>query len=137
MKKHVWSFAGSRDLRLASVPRGPYSSKRSNGKLLIVGGSEIYHGAPALASNAAYMVLAALRTGIGYVIEFVPKSVLNSTRSVSPDIIVRPLAGNNLNSRDIPMLINSLDNSEMLGNRARSWRKNGNMESSHKADGLR
>jgi ADP-dependent NAD(P)H-hydrate dehydratase / NAD(P)H-hydrate epimerase len=109
-----YSFASSKDLQLASTPRNPYSSKRSNGKLLIVGGSEKYHGAPALASNAAYMVLAAMRIGIGYATEFVPKRNLRETRAVSPDIIVRPLAGSHMTLADIPALTKSLDNSECL-----------------------
>lgn len=107
-------YASDKDLRLASAPRDKYSTKRMNGKLVIVGGSERFHGAPALASNAAYAVLAALRVGIGYAVEYVPRSVVTATRSVSPDIIVMPLYGNNLTSRDIPRLVKDLKWSECL-----------------------
>ena len=45
------------------------SRKGDNGKVLIVGGSYIYHGAPALSS------LAALRSGSDLVYTCVPKSM--------------------------------------------------------------
>ena len=109
-----YQVANSKDLFLASVPRSKYSTKRMNGKLVIVGGSERFHGAPALASNAAYAVLAALRIGVGYAVEYVPKSVVSATRSVSADMIIMPLYGNNLTSKDIPRLIKDLKKSECL-----------------------
>lgn len=107
-------YASGKDLQLASVPRDKYSTKRINGKIVIIGGSERFHGAPALASNAAYAVLAALRIGVGYAVEYVPKSVITATRSVSPDIIVMPLYSNNLTSKDIPRLIKDLQKSQCL-----------------------
>ncbi len=103
-----------KDLRAASARRGLYSSKRDNGKIVIVGGSERYHGAPALASNAAYAVLAALRVGIGYVVEYVPRSAVLATRSVSPNLIVMPLSGRNLGTKDVPALIRDLRLSKCL-----------------------
>ena len=100
--------ATAKDLQLATVKRSIYSSKTGNGKIVIVGGSERYHGSPALASSAAHAVLAALRVGIGYAVEYAPKSVTQATRSVSPDLIVMPLSGNNLSPKDIPMLARDL-----------------------------
>ncbi|EQD33155.1 carbohydrate kinase YjeF related protein, partial [mine drainage metagenome] len=75
-------FAGPGDLYLASRPRGLYSSKRNNGSVLIIGGSESFHGAPAMASNAAYSTLASLRVGAGYAVTYVPKSILQPVRSL-------------------------------------------------------
>jgi len=66
------------------------SRKGDNGKVLIVGGSYIYHGAPALSS------LAALRSGSDLVYTCVPKINTISTRSVSPDLIVIPMADSKL-----------------------------------------
>jgi NAD(P)H-hydrate epimerase len=66
------------------------SRKGDNGKVLIVGGSYIYHGAPALAS------LAALRSGSDLVYTCVPKINAFSTRSLSPDLIVIPMADSKL-----------------------------------------
>ena len=66
------------------------SRKGDNGKVLIVGGSYIYHGAPALSS------LAALRSGSDLVYTCVPKINAFSTRSISPDLIVIPMADSKL-----------------------------------------
>jgi ADP-dependent NAD(P)H-hydrate dehydratase len=61
------------------------SRKGDNGIVLVVGGSEIYHGAPLLSS------LAALRSGVDLVYTAAPKSNLLSIRSFSPNVIVLPL----------------------------------------------
>ncbi len=98
------SIAGMRDLRLAATPRGLYSDKRRNGRILVIGGSSRFHGAPVLVSNAAYLTLAAMRTGTGYAITCVPKSIVSPVRKLSPNLIVRPLSGENLNSRDLQEL---------------------------------
>jgi ADP-dependent NAD(P)H-hydrate dehydratase / NAD(P)H-hydrate epimerase len=109
------SYAATiKDLSLAAPKRDIYSTKTQNGRLMVVGGSEDYHGAPVLASNAAYSVLAALRVGIGYAVAFVPRSVLNPVRTLSPNIIVKPMSGNNLNFNDFSMLANNLDKSQCL-----------------------
>lgn len=79
-----------------------------------MGGSENFHGAPVLASNAAYSVLAALRVGTGYATAFVPKSILTPSRILSSDIIVRSLSGNNINMNDFPTLSKAVDSSECL-----------------------
>ena len=66
------------------------SRKGDNGKVLVVGGSYIYHGAPVLSS------LAALRSGSDLVYTCVPKINAFSTRSISPDLIVIPMADSKL-----------------------------------------
>jgi ADP-dependent NAD(P)H-hydrate dehydratase / NAD(P)H-hydrate epimerase len=79
------------DLRLASRQRDELSNKYSNGRILIIGGSSSYYGAPVLALDSAYQSLAALRVGSGYVKAYVPKSILQSARSLSPNTIIEPL----------------------------------------------
>jgi NAD(P)H-hydrate epimerase len=66
-------------------PRKALSRKGDNGKVLVVGGSYLYHGAPILSS------LAALRTGTDLVYTCVPKINVSSTRAYSPNLIVIPL----------------------------------------------
>lgn len=61
------------------------SRKGQNGKVLVVGGSYMYHGAPVLAS------LAALRAGTDLVYTAVPKINTYSTRAISPNLIVIPM----------------------------------------------
>lgn len=77
-------------LQLATIkkfipPRKQTSRKGDNGKVLVVGGSYMYHGAPILAS------LAALRSGTDLVYTCVPKIITSSVRAVSPNLIVIPM----------------------------------------------
>jgi len=66
-------------------PRKQSSRKGENGKILVIGGSYLYHGAPILSS------LAALRAGSDLVYTCVPKINVVSTRAYSPNLIVIPL----------------------------------------------
>jgi len=61
------------------------SRKGQNGKVLVIGGSYMYHGAPILAS------LAALRAGTDLVYTAVPKINASATRAISPNLIVIPM----------------------------------------------
>lgn len=68
------------------IPARKISSRKGeNGKILVVGGSYLYHGAPILSS------LSALRAGADLVYTCVPKINVTSTRSYSPNLIVIPL----------------------------------------------
>jgi NAD(P)H-hydrate epimerase len=64
----------------------------------VIGGSKDYSGAPALAS------MAALRTGVDLVIVAAPKSVSDTIRSFSPNLIVRNLSSDYLVPKDLPIL---------------------------------
>ena len=66
-------------------PRKFASRKGDNGKILVLGGSYFYHGAPILSS------LAALRCGTDLVYTCVPKINVQATRAFSPNLIVLPL----------------------------------------------
>jgi len=66
-------------------PRSKWSRKGDNGKVLVIGGSWLFHGAPFLAS------MAALRTGVDLVYLATPKMIANSIRPMSPDLIILPL----------------------------------------------
>jgi len=82
-------FAGPGDLYLASKPISIYASKRERGMLVIIGGSKVYHGAPIHALLSASSI-AALRTGAGYTILYVPNAILDVVRKLSQNQIVRP-----------------------------------------------
>jgi NAD(P)H-hydrate epimerase len=66
-------------------PRKFVSRKGDNGKVMVLGGSYFYHGAPILSS------LAALRCGTDLVYTCVPKINVQATRAISPNLIVLPL----------------------------------------------
>ena len=79
--------------------RNKSSRKGDNGKVLVVGGSYVYHGAPVLSS------LAALRTGADLVYTAVPKNNVQATRAISPDLIVIPLADSKLTRGSVNKLL--------------------------------
>ena len=82
--------------------RSSNSRKGDNGKVLVVGGSYIYHGAPILSS------LAALRTGADLVYTAVPKVNAPSSRAISPDLIVIPLADSKLTRGSVNKLLGQI-----------------------------
>lgn len=75
--------------------RDPFSHKGQNGRLLIIGGSIDYFGAPVLAG------LGALNSGCDLVYLLVPECNFEVSRSFYPDLIVRKYVGNYVNTRTI------------------------------------
>ena len=74
-------FAGPGDVCLAKKPRTPAGHKGDFGRLLVIGGNEVYFGAPALVS------LGALRTGVDLVYLAAPMKAAYAISSMSPDLI--------------------------------------------------
>ena len=70
--------------------RDSNSHKGKNGRVLIVGGSEGYFGAPALSA------LASISSGADLVYVAAPSTAAPSIKAASPDLIVRELEGDNL-----------------------------------------
>ncbi len=67
-------------------PRKVDSHKGENGVVCVVGGSRLFHGAPFFSS------MASLRSGADMVYLAVPKLIATAVRSLSPDLIVFPVA---------------------------------------------
>ena len=82
--------------------RNKSSRKGDNGKVLVVGGSYVYHGAPVLSS------LAALRIGTDLVYTAVPKNNVQATRAISHDLIVIPLADSKLTRGSVNKLLGQI-----------------------------
>ena len=91
-------FAGPGDVLLASKPRSPTSHKGDFGRLLVIGGSEVYSGAPTLVS------LAAMRTGVDIIYLAAPAKTAYAISSMSPDLITIKLEGDNLNPGNMETL---------------------------------
>ncbi len=92
-------YCGPGDLRKAIGRRGVYSHKGENGRVLVIGGSLRYAGAPSLAG------IAALKVGADLVTIAVPSSIVCEVRSYSPDLIVVPLPSEEaLSAASIPQL---------------------------------
>ena len=83
------------DIRKLFPRRDPNSHKGMNGKVMIVGGSIDYYGAPVLSG------LGALYGGADLVTLFVPECNFNVCRSLYPDLIVRSFPGDYLDMKSI------------------------------------
>lgn len=75
------------------------SHKGQNGRVLVVGGSRDYYGAPVLAG------LGALYSGADLVYLYVPECNFEVTRSLYPDFIVRSYAGEFLTERSADAIV--------------------------------
>jgi NAD(P)H-hydrate epimerase len=84
------------------MPRSKSSRKGENGIMLVVGASNIYHGAPLLSS------LAGLRSGVDLVYTGVPQQNALALRSFSPNIIVLPFSHDSLDIASVKDLLHIL-----------------------------
>lgn len=91
-------YTGPGDVRKVMKVRRKDSHKGDYGYVLIVGGSETFSGAPALAA------LSALRVGAGLSILAVPESVAGSIRAMSPDLVVYATPGSHLNAEAMQLI---------------------------------
>jgi len=87
--------------------RKKHAHKGDFGRLLIIGGSVKYTGAPALNALAA---LASLKTGVDIVEVAAPKRAADIIASFSPNLITIPLKGNYLNRSHLKKLLNESKN---------------------------
>lgn len=85
------SLAGPGDVILVKKERPREAHKGDFGKLLIVGGSEEFSGAPALAA------MAALRTGVDLAYVAAPEKTAYAISAMSPNLITVKLEGEQLN----------------------------------------
>lgn len=87
-EEHLVDYVETSDelLRRVIQPRKVDSHKGDNGVVCVVGGSRLFHGAPFFSS------MSALRTGADLVYLAVPKLIVSAVRSLSPDLIVFPIA---------------------------------------------
>ncbi len=83
-------MVGPGDVYLVHPERGSSSHKGMWGRLLVVGGSETYSGAPLLSSMAAY------RLGLDLVYTAVPETVAQAVMAYSPSTITCSLSGTRL-----------------------------------------
>ena len=73
---------GPGDLAIYSQPRSATAKKGDSGRILVIGGSDVYSGAPALSG------MAALRTGSDLVSILAPEPVVPAIREYSPNLMV-------------------------------------------------
>jgi len=91
-------FAGPGDVSLVVKPRAPETHKGDFGRLLVVGGSEVFSGAPVL------VAMAALRTGVDLTCVAAPQRTAYAISSMSPNLITIKLEGDHLNPRNVSVI---------------------------------
>jgi NAD(P)H-hydrate epimerase len=91
-------FAGPGDVDAVTIRRPPEAHKSQFGRLLVVGGSEVFTGAPTLVSLAAY------RTGTDLVFVAAPERTAQAISSISPNLITIKLPGANLAPNSMQIL---------------------------------
>jgi hydroxyethylthiazole kinase-like uncharacterized protein yjeF len=101
------TFLGKGDL-LRLEKRDITSHKGNNGRVLVVGGSTDYSGAPTLAA------LAAFKSGVDLVNIACPKSVSSVIRSYSPDLIVHTLSEDIIVEEDVDNIVELSKNADSV-----------------------
>ncbi len=101
-------FVGPGDVAQATVFRRPEAHKGEFGRLLVIGGSNTFSGAPALAA------MAALRTGVDIVTVASPEQTANTIAGMSPALITLKLKGKHLNAGNISALKEHLDSASAV-----------------------
>jgi len=85
-------------------PRDPDAQKYDFGHLLVIGGSKLYSGSPALNALAAY------RAGVDLVTVVAPQRVADIVASFSPNLITYPLDGDYFEPKHLPEIRKLLEN---------------------------
>jgi len=98
LPRELEKIAGPGDVFLAKKPRPASAHKGDFGRLLVIGGSEVFSGAPALVS------LAALRTGVDIAYLAAPAKTAYAVSSASPNLITLKLKGDHLNPGNMAAL---------------------------------
>jgi len=101
-------LCGPGDLSLYTEARKATAHKGDFGRILVVGGSNVYSGAPALAG------MAALRTGADLVSVLVPESVVNAVRSYSPNLMVSSLGTEILLQENVETILGESKNQDVI-----------------------
>jgi NAD(P)H-hydrate epimerase len=89
------TYAGPGDVYLATKARHPESHKGDFGRLLVIGGSETYSGAPALTAMGAYAA------GVDLVYVAAPETAASIVAGFSPSIITLKLKGARLTPKNL------------------------------------
>jgi NAD(P)H-hydrate epimerase len=101
-------YVGRVQVRRVLPRRRPDSHKGENGRVLVVGGSSRYVGAPALAA------LAALRSGVDLVTVASPEDTARLINTFSPDLITLKLPCRDLGPEVLPHLLPELERCDAL-----------------------
>jgi len=82
------------------LERKKESHKGENGKVMVVGGSNMFHGAPILCA------LAAEHSGVDLIFPFIPKAHVEAAKTYSLNFILQTFEGDVLTSKDAKAIVN-------------------------------
>ncbi|NON61453.1 NAD(P)H-hydrate dehydratase [Acidianus sp. RZ1] len=106
--KEAEIYVGPGDVLMNIKPRDMKSKKGSGGRVLVIGGSKTFSGAPSLSG------MAALRSGADLVYVAAPGSTAYTIASYSPDLIAIKLTGDNLNPSNLDELRAWIDKADSI-----------------------
>ena len=106
--EEIEKFAGPGDVLMVVRPRSPEAHKGDFGRLLIIGGSETFSGAPTLSA------LAALRTGVDLVYIAAPRETAHAISSMSPNLITLKLEGDHLSVHNLSIVRSYMERATAL-----------------------
>ncbi len=95
-------YCGMGDLKICLKKRKKDAAKGQYGKVLIIGGSKDYSGAPALAA------MAALQIGVDLVMVLTVSKIASVIRSYSPNLIVREVEGDYFSTSHIDSALEAI-----------------------------
>lgn len=101
-------YVGPGDLKLTLRPRRVKSHKGDYGRVLVVGGSRTFTGAPTLTA------LASIAVGVDLAVVASPEAAGYSIASYTPDLIVVKLPGNHLKKDHLEVVGNWLERCDSL-----------------------
>jgi hydroxyethylthiazole kinase-like uncharacterized protein yjeF len=101
-------ICGPGDLWLFTRPRSSQSHKGDFGRILVIGGSDVFSGAPALTG------MAALRTGADLVTILTPEPVVSAVRAYSPNLMVRSLGTHILVKESIDSIMELVNSQDVI-----------------------
>jgi NAD(P)H-hydrate epimerase len=107
-------LTGDGDIFLATKEKSIDSNKYTNGSVLVIGGNEVYHGAPISAATSVNNAIAALRTSVGYTSLLLPEKIANIAKQFSTDLIVYTFK-NKLKKKDINKINKIKHNVTIIG----------------------
>src|SRR6185295_7045426 len=84
------------------------SHKGQNGKVLVIGGNEVFHGAPLLTARGAE------KSGVDLVFVAVPPAQALPLKMANTNFIVHEFSGAHLRAQDIPLLLSIADQVDLV-----------------------